>query len=286
MESVKKRHHEIRSGSMAVATGLSAFLAAGILMMIHVQLAIVPLAGFVLVCLAAPFFPCIGFYAPVVCRGAAGGSAVALTFDDGPDPLTTPPLLALLKDRRVTAAFFVTGENAAAHPGLIEDIVRQGHLVGNHSFGHSTRIFFKRVAAVVEDIEAAQEVLAGCGVRPQVYRPPVGIVSPRLAPALLKTGMTLVNFSCRPMDRGNRRLGGIAARVLKRVQEGDIVLLHDRKPPDPNRLPDWLKEIADIMDGIQARGMKVVPLSDLIGMPVMVRLDNRYNVADTESRER
>jgi len=258
-----------------MATGLAAFLAAGVLMMLHVQLAIVPLAGFVLLSLAAPFFPCIGYYAPVVCRGVSGENGVALTFDDGPDPLTTPLLLNLLKRRHVKAAFFVTGENAAANPDLIHDIVRQGHQVGNHSFEHNTRIFFKRVAAVVEDIETTQRILRECGIQPMVYRPPVGIVSPRLQPALLKTGMILVNFSCRPMDGGNRHLNNLATRVLRRVRGDDIVLLHDKRPPDESRIPVWLKEVEAIVDGIEAKGMKIVSLSELIGMPVMRRVDNR-----------
>jgi len=259
-------------GPMAVKTGLLAFLLAGLLMMVEVWLSIVPLSGFLLTCLAAPFFPRIGFYAPVIYKGISGKKAVAITFDDGPDPLTTPLLLNFLETRGLKATFFVIGENAAANPGLIKKIVQQGHLLGNHSFKHSSRIFFKEIAAVVEDIEATQNVLNRCGVHTSAYRPPVGIVSPRLHPALMRTGMVLINFSCRPLDGGNRYLHNLSNRVLKRIQGDDIVLLHDKQPPDKKLISVWMKAIEEIVDGIEARGMKVIPLSDLIGIPFMTRL--------------
>ena len=259
-------------GTMAVKTGMLAFCLAGGLAMVDVRLAAVPLSGFLLICLAAPFLPRLGFFAPIIYRGIHGKKAVALTFDDGPDPLTTPLLLDLLEKRGVNATFFVVGENAAAHPELIHRIIQKGHLLGNHSFRHSTRIFFQKVAAVVKDIEATQHVLKKQGVEPLVYRPPVGIVSPRLQPALVKTKMTLVNFSNRPMDGGNRRLRNLSKRVLERLQDGDIVLLHDRRPPRKNQISIWLKEVEAVVDGVETRDMQVVPLPDLIGVPVMARL--------------
>jgi len=261
----------VPGGSPALKIGLAAFLLAGILTLVDATLAAALLAGFLLLCLAAPFFPRFSFYAPVVYRGCSGRNAVAITFDDGPDPLTTPVLLNLLKRRGVTATFFVIGENVRNHPELAESIVRHGHLIGNHSFRHSTRIFFKSVPAVIEDIEATQVVLRQCGIRPLVYRPPVGIVSPRLGSALLKTGMTLVNFSRRPLDGGNRRLRNLSGRVLRRIHGDDIVLLHDRRPPDENMIPLWLKEVEAILDGLEKKGLAVMPLSDLIGRPVMMR---------------
>jgi peptidoglycan/xylan/chitin deacetylase (PgdA/CDA1 family) len=252
-------------------TGIVACCLAIGLAMVDVRLAALPLAGFVLICLGAPFFPGFGFFAPIINRGAGGFKSVALTFDDGPDPLTTPLLLDLLEKRKVKATFFVIGEKAVAHPALIDRIIQNGHALGNHSFRHSTGVFFRTVSVVLKDIAATQKVLQKHGVEPLVYRPPVGIVSPRLWPALKKTGLTLVTFSNRPLDRGNRRLSNLAKKVLKRLQDGDIVLLHDRRPPDIALIDTWLKDVAAVVDGIEKRGMRVVPLSELIDMPIMKR---------------
>lgn len=258
------------SFSAAAKIGLVAFLLAAILFVVDRWLAVIPLAGFLLLCLAAPFFPCFGFYLPVICKGASGKKAVAITFDDGPDPLTTPPLLKLLLKRQVKATFFVTGEKAAAHPQLVKEIVRQGHLVGNHSFKHSYWILFKTSATILEDIEAAQNVLNDFGILPLAFRPPAGITSPGLRSALLKTGMYLVNFSCRPLDGGNRRINNIAIKILKRIRPDDIILLHDGRPPDPSLIPTWLNEIENLLTGIETKGLMVIPLSELIGKPVMI----------------
>ena len=258
------------SWSLAERLGLVSFLLTVLLLFFDARLSLIPLFGFLLLCIAAPFFPCFGFYLPVICKGALAKKAVAITFDDGPDPLTTPLLLKLLLKRQIQATFFVTGEKAAAHPELVDDIVRQGHLVGNHSYKHSYWILFKSSPSIVEDIEAVQNVLNDFGIRPLAYRPPAGITSPRLRSALLKTGMYLVNFSCRSLDGGNRRISNIAKRILKRIRPDDIVLLHDNRPPDEGLIPVWLNEIENLLAGIEAKGLMVLPLSELISKPVMM----------------
>ena len=258
--------------SAAAKTGWVAFLLATILIVVDGWLAVIPLAGFLLLCLAAPFFPRFGFYLPVIGRGASGKKAVAITFDDGPDPMTTPLLLNLLLKRQIKATFFVTGQKAAAHPELVKEILRQGHLVGNHSYKHSYRMLFRTCPSIVADIEAAQNVLNNCGIRPLAFRPPAGITSPGLRSALLKTGMYLVNFSCRPLDGGNRRISNLAQKILKRIRPDDIVLLHDNRPPDEGLIPVWLNEIELLLAGIETKGLMILPLSELIGKPVMVSI--------------
>ena len=260
--------------SGAAKTGLVAFLMAAALIVVDGWLAVIPLAGFLLLCLAAPFFPRFGFYLPVVSRGASGQKAVAITFDDGPDPLTTPLLLKLLLKRQIKATFFVTGEKAAAHPETIKDMLRHGHSVGNHSYQHSYRMLFKSCPSIVADIEATQNVLHDLGIRPLAFRPPAGITSPGLGSALLKTGMYLVNFSCRPLDGGNRRIGNIADSILKRIRPDDIILLHDSRPPDKNLIPDWLKEVDRLLSGLKTKGIAVLPLYEIIGKPVMISADS------------
>jgi len=255
--------------SMAAKIGLVACLLTVMLVIFDGWMAAVPLAGFFLLCLAAPFFPRFGFYLPVISKGTSGQKAVAITFDDGPDPLTTPLLLELLERYQVKAAFFITGEKAAKHPKLVKELVRQGHLVGNHSYSHSYRMLFKTSPSIVEDIKAAQNVFNDFGIRPLAYRPPAGLTSPGLRSALLKTNMYPVNFSCRPLDGGNRRISNIARKILDRLRPDDIVLLHDLRPPDESLIPAWLNEIEILLTGIHNNGLTILPLSELIGRPVM-----------------
>jgi peptidoglycan-N-acetylglucosamine deacetylase len=267
---MKKTESRTQNFSMAAKNGLTALLLAVLLFIFDSRLAAVPLAGFLLLCLAAPFFPRFGFYLPVISRGTSGKKAVAITFDDGPDPLTAPPLLKLLLTHQVQATFFITGKKAAAHPELVKMVVSHGHSVGNHSYHHSYRMLFKTCPSIVEDIEATQKVLRDLGIRPLIFRPPAGITSPRLGSALTKTGLYLVNFSCRALDGGNRRIKNLGGKILKRVRPDDIILLHDCRPPNESLIPQWLNEIEHLLAGLAAAGFAVLPLSELIGKPVML----------------
>ncbi len=235
------------------------------------SLTAVPLVIFVGVSFSAPFLPRSGFFLPVVSRGSSGLNAVGLTFDDGPDPFSTEPLLALLDRYQVKATFFVVGKKAAAHPGLIQEILSKGHSLGNHTHSHDNLIMLKSERRLSHEINAAQEVLAGFHARPVVFRPPVGIINPKLPVVLRKMGMVVVNFSCRGMDMGNRRLTGLSTRVLKGLRKNDIIMLHDVMPKKENGLVLWLSEIEKILQGINNRELEVLPLSKLIGETVMQR---------------
>ena len=256
--------------SVAARVGLGSFLVAILLLFIDVRLSAIPLAGFVLICMIAPFCPRYSFYLPVISRGTSGKNAVALTFDDGPDPLMAPQLLDLLARHDVNATFFVTGKKAAAHPEIIKQIVRHGHSIGNHSYSHDFLLPFKGSQAIVREIESTQEVLSKLGLRPLAFRPPAGITSPGMLPALLKTGQYIVNYSCRPLDGGNRRIKNIARKILKRIRPDDIILLHDNRPNDERLISEWLKEVESTLSGLKTQGFTILPLSELIGKPVMI----------------
>lgn len=256
--------------SMAERVGLVSFLIAILLLFFDVCLAVIPLAGFLLLCIVAPFFPRFGFFLPIISRGTSGKKAVALTFDDGPDPLSTPQLLQLLLKHRVKATFFVTGKKAAEHPELIKEILLLGHSIGNHSYTHNNLVMFRSCKSIVKEIESAQNVLNDFDVMSLAFRPPVGITGPRLRPALLKSGMYIVNFSCRAFDGGNRWIKGLSKKILKRIRSDDIILLHDVRPHKPSLFDYWLNEIELIIAGIKDKGLVVLPLAEIIGRPVMI----------------
>lgn len=256
--------------SMAERVGIGSFLIAILLLFFDVRLSVITLASFILLCLAAPFFPRFGFYLPVISRGTSGKNAVALTFDDGPDPLSTPPLLQLLSKYQVKATFFVNGKKVVQYPELIKAILLQGHLIGNHSYSHNNLIFFKRCENIVREIESTQNVLHDFGIRPLAFRPPVGITSPRLRSAMLQSDMYVVNFSCRAFDGGNRWIKNISRNILKRIRPDDIVMLHDIRQKNERLNLYWLNEIELILLGLKERGLSVLSLSDIIGKPVMI----------------
>ncbi len=258
--------------SPAEWTGFIAFAASLPLWLTDPRLASLPPAGFVLACLVMPFFPQTSFFLPVISRGKTSDPLVGLTFDDGPDPESTPALLHLLDRHRACATFFVTGERSHRYPELIREILAKGHTIGNHSYSHDDVIMFRSVATLVREIARTQQVFRELGFVARLFRPPVGITTARYADALRQTGLQAVNFSRRAGDMGNRRVRGLSRRILQRLRAGDIILLHDIPPKKAADFQVWLAEIECIFDGIHEKGLTVAPLETLIGQPVMMPL--------------
>ncbi len=261
-----------RPFSPAEWTGGIALFACLPLWMVDPRLAMVPLVGFILLCFIMPFMPGMSFFLPVISKGKTSQPVVGLTFDDGPDPLSTPPLLSVLEKYGAIATFFVTGERSRRYPDLVREIISRGHSLGNHTYSHDNYLMFRGTATIVHEIETTQQVLREFGFLPRLFRPPVGIITPRYATALHQTGLQVVNFSRRAGDMGNRRVQGICRRILEKLRVDDIILLHDVPPRGGADLQDWLVEVESLLLGIKEKGLDIVPLETLIGQPVMIKL--------------
>jgi peptidoglycan/xylan/chitin deacetylase (PgdA/CDA1 family) len=258
--------------SPAHGVGLAAFLLSGGLLFFRTEMAALPLGVFVFFCLLAPFFPQAGFFLPVISRGRAAGKAVALTFDDGPDPDVIFLLLDLLQRYEVPATFFVVGKKAECNPELVREILLRGHAIGNHSYRHDPLLMLRSSARLAEEIARTQQLLANFGIRPLAFRPPVGITNPRLPKALRELRLDCVTFSCRACDFGNRRIAGLAKSILKKIHPGAILLLHDVSPPGKGMIQVWLRQVERLILGLKFQGYSIVSLSRLIDRPVMERL--------------
>ena len=257
--------------SRAHLAGLASLVLALALAPLSLPAAALPLAIFVVASLVAPFFPSWSYFLETFHRGPGNQRRVALTFDDGPDPATLGPLLALLRRDGVNATFFVVGQRVADFPDAVARVLADGHSIGNHSWSHDPLLMLRSEERLEHEVRACQDVLALHGVAPMVFRPPVGITNPRLPGVLRRLGLRCVTFRVRPLDFSNSRLEGLARRVLGRIAPGDLVMLHDVNP-GPNRLEAWLAEVSRILVGLREAGLVVVPLEDLLGSPVMERV--------------
>ncbi|MDP1579110.1 MAG: polysaccharide deacetylase family protein [Candidatus Didemnitutus sp.] len=163
---------------------------------------------------------------------------VWLTIDDGPDADDTPKILQLLAAHEASATFFVIGEKAAAHPELINAIVAAGHEVAHHTHTHPLATFWcASPARVAWELDAALNTLHRAGVRPTRFRPPAGIKNLWLAAALRSRGLTGVGWSARGMELWSSDAEKVAARVLRGLAPGAILLLHEGPAvPDAIRL--------------------------------------------------
>ncbi|MCP4638970.1 MAG: polysaccharide deacetylase family protein [bacterium] len=172
--------------------------------------------------------PGLQFYCMSICRGPVGGKRVALTFDDGPDPESTPVVLDALKEQNARATFFCVGERVKANPELARRMVDEGHLIGNHSYRHAWWTNFMMGSGLRREIEGARDAIEqAVGVRTRYYRSPMGLTNPHLAGALKASHHTHVAWDVRGLDRRPPTAHHVVTRVMDRVRDGSIVALHD-----------------------------------------------------------
>ncbi len=268
---MRKKNHTRNTAPLSQAdkTALITFFTAIALFFISPWLGLLPLFFFLLCCLIAPFCPQWGFFLPVISRNSSANRCVALTFDDGPSPLSTPLLLTLLNQFDYKATFFVVGEKVTCHPDLTSEIIAAGHGIGNHSYRHDNFLMLKSTKQLSKDIRDTQEAIAKIGIKPLLFRPPAGISNPRLKSILHHENLQTVSFSCRAWDRGNRNINNLAGRLMGKIRPGDIVLLHDIAPDKKEDLQIWIGEIEVFFRKLREKELQVVPLEQLTGMEVM-----------------
>jgi peptidoglycan-N-acetylglucosamine deacetylase len=185
---------------------------------------------------------------------------VALTFDDGPWPSSTPAILDTLQRLHVRATFFVIGYLAHQYPGLVRRELRLGMTIGNHTYNHPQVPPFDQLPLPLlrDEIGLDQQILEKLGVRTHLFRPPGGSTSSRVVRAAAATGERVVLWSVDPTDwQPGVTAAQITHRVLSAIRAGSIVILHD----GGGDRSATLAALPAIVHGIRARGLRLVPLS-------------------------
>lgn len=159
---------------------------------------------------------------------ARNADAIALTIDDGPDPLVTPQVLDLLDAFSVRATFFCIGAKAQLYPDLAREIVARGHALENHSQVHTHTFSVTLPGALTREIDAAQRTLeALSGERPLFFRAPAGLRNIFLEPVLRNLDLRLAAWTRRGYDTRERDPDVVTRRLLDGLAQRDILLLHD-----------------------------------------------------------
>jgi peptidoglycan/xylan/chitin deacetylase (PgdA/CDA1 family) len=176
--------------------------------------------------------PNSSLFSPVQTKTTTEG--VLYTFDDGPDPRTTPELLEFLKRHQFQAVFFVIGERAQRHPELVRAIDQAGHTIGNHTYTHPAHRFWciGPWSASREIRQCDVVIQAITGKKPDVFRSPAGHSNPFTRLAVLRSEKRLMGWTARGFDG----VGTPRATVLQRLRKcahkrGSIILLHEAYDP-------------------------------------------------------
>ncbi|MGC9666750.1 polysaccharide deacetylase family protein [Planosporangium sp. 12N6] len=181
--------------------------------------------------------------------------AVALTFDDGPDPKSTNDLLDLLKEQGVKATFCVVGFRARDHPEVIRRIAAEGHTLCNHSWQHLQNLAQRDDSYLMWDLQSTNDAIHAAAPNAQIeyFRAPYGNFTPRLVDFAARLHMTSVYWSvddqCWMSDRygtGPAMSQHITAMVRDGTRPGGIILSHENGKPHTvatyRSLIPWLKE--------------------------------------------
>ena len=196
---------------------------------------------------------------------------VALTFDDGPDPEVTPRVLDILDRRGYRASFYVVGEKALKHPEIVQEIVKRGHAVENHSHRHANGFAFYGSRHLHKEIETAQTAIAEItGSAPRFFRAPMGLRTPFLDPVLARLGLHYSTWTRRGFDSVAKDAVPVLQRLTKGLAAGDILLLHDGSMLATRRTkPIVLDVLPNLLTKISEAGLKPVTLRhacrDVIG---------------------
>jgi peptidoglycan/xylan/chitin deacetylase (PgdA/CDA1 family) len=219
------------------------------------------LVGYLLLIGAGVAFLPLGMFVDVVWRGHRGARGVALTFDDGPSPEHTPKVLDLLDEAGVKATFFVIGEKVEAHPELVREIASRGHALGVHGHTHDRFLSLRSPKRVAEDLRLAIDAVErATGERPLLYRPPVGLTSPRIARGIERFEVLVVGWSLRALDGwAGAKPDRVAARVVRSIRDGDVVLLHDAAERD-DHAPAGVAALPRILAALRDKGLSGVRL--------------------------
>ncbi len=193
---------------------------------------------------------------------ATARNEIALTIDDGPDPVVTPQVLDMLDRYAAQVTFFCIGEKAARYPDLCREIVRRGHAVENHSQHHRHHFALMGRSGFTRELQAAQDTLTTItGQRPLFFRAPAGLRNPFLDPVLARLGLRLASWSTRSFDTRIGDVERVKNKLLRGLRAGAILLLHDGNAArTSDGIPVILEVLPAVLDSAVAANLRLVTL--------------------------
>jgi len=210
-----------------------------------------------LLCSFSPVYSRAEAAPSLIARGDGRAKVVALTFDDGPYPIYTERLLAVLDAYDIKATFFLVGVNAASHPDLVREIARGGHVVGNHSHRH-----LRMKDLPEEDIRwewqmCSHTIRAITGNLPRFCRPPGGGYNGTIVSAARKEGLSVVLWTANGADYTGISPKAIERRVLGATGPGGIILLHEG-------VDNTIEALPVIIETLRSKGYRFVTIDKMV----------------------
>ena len=185
---------------------------------------------------------------------------IAISFDDGPHPMTEK-VLDVLQQYQAKATFFCIGTQIEKYPEIFKRIIAEGHLVGNHSYSHSNTFGIFSTQKITDEIRQTDTVIKHLtGKKVLYFRPPFGVTNPRIARATKATSKYVIGWNNRSLDTVIADENKILERVKSKVAPGGIILLHDTSQKTVNVLEQLLLFL-------QSENYDVITIDKLLNLP-------------------
>jgi peptidoglycan-N-acetylglucosamine deacetylase len=200
------------------------------------------------------------FFLPSIHSAKTHEKQVSITFDDGPDPEKTSAILDVLKEHHTETAFFCIGKKMVGNDRLLVRIVKEGHMIGNHSYSHHAVFDLFSARKMAQELRETSEICRQMtGLTPRFFRPPYGVTNPNLKKAVLQGGFISIGWSIRSFDTVIKEKEKLLRKILKALKPGAIILLHDT--PDIT-----LAILPDLLHSIREKGYTVVRLDKMLNL--------------------
>ncbi|HUD06421.1 MAG TPA: polysaccharide deacetylase family protein [Candidatus Saccharimonadales bacterium] len=201
-------------------------------------------------------------------ESSVGDKKIALTFDDGPNPASTPKILEILKSSSIKATFFVVGKNVRKYPDLLKKTANDGHLIANHGDVHKLALALSRQASLSDIRRTTESITKIINQKPTFYRPPYGFRVPWVAKAIDRAGYKIVTWNNMTYDYWGLASEKIVKNILNQSKPGGIIVLHDgHEGLAKSDFSQMLDALPTIITSLKHQGYKFVRIDELIGNP-------------------
>jgi len=201
------------------------------------------------------------YFIPIVCSLKTDEKVIAISFDDGPDAETTPPILQILKDYDIPATFFCIGRHIPGNESILKQVYADGHLIGNHTYSHHYWFDMFSAEKMLDDMQMMdQSTINIIDKIPKLFRPPYGVTNPNLKKAIINGNYIPVGWSVRSMDTVIKDEQKLLNKVINKIKPGAVFLFHDTSKTTLAILPAFIKHV-------KASGYQVIRLDKMLNLP-------------------
>ena len=191
---------------------------------------------------------------------------VALTFDDGPNEKYTPELLDILQNKKAKATFFLIGKNVLEEPEIVRRIYSEGHEIGNHTYSHPVLPLVSR-KEIHKQVEYTSSIIEDAiGIKPKYVRPPMGLFTPSVLDIIESNGLKTVVGDVYPRDPYMPGIDKIVRRIIKRVEPGSIIIMHDGGTWGKVDRSQTIGAVPLVIDELRENGYEFLTVTELLKM--------------------